>query len=79
MSDRSFPLALPGLVHVRNRIEVLRPVGADALLDRWQRDVDDADVEQGHRPGHQADGEGPPPGGVRGLDGGVGRAHGQPI
>ena len=24
MSDRSFPLALPGLVHVRNRIEVLR-------------------------------------------------------
>jgi acyl dehydratase len=33
MSDRSFPLALPGLVHVRNRIEVLRPVAADALLD----------------------------------------------
>ena len=33
MTDRSFPLALPGLVHVRNRIEVLRPVGADALLD----------------------------------------------
>ncbi|UOY00304.1 MaoC family dehydratase [Blastococcus sp. PRF04-17] len=33
MSDRSFPVALPGLVHVRNRIEVLRPVGADALLD----------------------------------------------
>jgi len=33
MSDRSFPLALPGLVHVRNRIEVLRPIGADALLD----------------------------------------------
>jgi acyl dehydratase len=33
MSDRSFPMALPGLVHVRNRIEVLRPVGADALLD----------------------------------------------
>ena len=25
MSDRSFPLALPGLVHVRNRIEVVRP------------------------------------------------------
>jgi acyl dehydratase len=33
MSDRSFPLVLPGLVHVRNRIEVPRPVGADALLD----------------------------------------------
>jgi acyl dehydratase len=33
MSDRSFPLALPGLVHVRNRIELLRPIGADALLD----------------------------------------------
>jgi acyl dehydratase len=33
MSDRTFPLALPGLVHVRNRIEVLRPIGADALLD----------------------------------------------
>ncbi|TFV64036.1 UNVERIFIED_ORG: hypothetical protein E4P37_13645 [Bacillus sp. AZ43] len=33
MSDRSFPLALPGLVHVRNRIEQLRPIGAGALLD----------------------------------------------
>ena len=33
MSDRSFPLALPGLVHVRNRIEVLRPIGADEALD----------------------------------------------
>ncbi len=33
MSDRSFPLALPGLVHVRNRIEVLRPIGSDAPLD----------------------------------------------
>jgi acyl dehydratase len=33
MAERSFPLALPGLVHVRNRIEVLRPIGADALLD----------------------------------------------
>ena len=33
MSDRSFPFALPGLVHVRNRIDVLRPIGADALLD----------------------------------------------
>ncbi|MGY1683405.1 MaoC family dehydratase [Geodermatophilus sp. SYSU D01176] len=33
MSDRSFPLALPGLVHVRNRIEALRPVRADEALD----------------------------------------------
>ncbi|TFV87262.1 hypothetical protein E4P40_11650 [Blastococcus sp. CT_GayMR20] len=33
MSDRAFPLALPGLVHVRNRIEVLGPIGSDALLD----------------------------------------------
>jgi acyl dehydratase len=33
MTERSFPLALPGLVHVRNRIEVLQPIGADALLD----------------------------------------------
>jgi acyl dehydratase len=33
MTERSFPLALPGLVHVRNRIEVLRPVGSEALLD----------------------------------------------
>jgi len=33
MSDRSFPLALPGLVHVRNRIEVLRAIGSDASLD----------------------------------------------
>ena len=33
MSDRAFPLALPGLVHVRNRIDVLRPIGADEALD----------------------------------------------
>ncbi len=33
MTERSFPLALPGLVHARNRIEVLRPIGSDALLD----------------------------------------------
>ncbi len=33
MSDRAFPLALPGLVHVRNRIDVLRPLGADESLD----------------------------------------------
>ena len=33
MADRAFPLALPGLVHVRNRVEVLRPVGAEEALD----------------------------------------------
>jgi acyl dehydratase len=33
MSDRSFPLALPGLVHVRNTIEQLRAIGADEPLD----------------------------------------------
>src|SRR4051812_31318568 len=33
MSDRSFPLALPGLVHVRNRIDVLRAIGAAEPLD----------------------------------------------
>lgn len=33
MADRSFPLALPGLVHVRNRIDLLRPVRADETLD----------------------------------------------
>jgi acyl dehydratase len=33
MTDRAFPFGLPGLVHARNRIEVLRPIGADALLD----------------------------------------------
>ena len=33
MSDRSFPVALPGLVHVRNRIDALRPIGAAEALD----------------------------------------------
>jgi acyl dehydratase len=33
MSDRSFPLALVGLVHVRNRIDVLRPIGTGEALD----------------------------------------------
>jgi acyl dehydratase len=33
MSDRSFPLALPGLVHVRNRIEQLRSIGVGEALD----------------------------------------------
>ena len=33
MTDRRFPLALPGLVHVRNRITVRRSIGADEALD----------------------------------------------
>lgn len=33
MSDRAFPLALPGLVHVRNRIDVLRSIGSAEPLD----------------------------------------------
>ena len=33
MSDRSFPLALPGLVHVRNRIDVVRAIRSDEALD----------------------------------------------
>jgi acyl dehydratase len=33
MTDRAFPLALPGLVHVRNRIDVVRPIGLNEPLD----------------------------------------------
>jgi acyl dehydratase len=33
MSDRAFPFGLPGLVHVRNRIDVLRAIRADEPLD----------------------------------------------
>ncbi|MGY1821987.1 MaoC family dehydratase [Geodermatophilus sp. SYSU D00079] len=33
MADRSFPVALPGLVHVRNRIDALRPIGVGEALD----------------------------------------------
>ena len=33
MTDRAFPLALPGLVHVRNRVEQLRPIGVGEALD----------------------------------------------
>lgn len=33
MTDRAFPLATVGLVHVRNRIEVLRAIRADEALD----------------------------------------------
>ena len=33
MSDRSFPLPLPGLVHLRNQIEQRRPIGVAEALD----------------------------------------------
>ena len=33
MTDRSFPFGLPGLVHARNRIDVLRSIGSDEELD----------------------------------------------
>jgi acyl dehydratase len=33
ISDRAFPLALPGLVHVRNRIDQLRLIGTEEPLD----------------------------------------------
>jgi acyl dehydratase len=33
MTDRSFPLALPGLVHVRNRITQVRPIAVPEALD----------------------------------------------
>jgi acyl dehydratase len=41
MSDRTFPLALPGLVHVRNRIEVVRAIRSDEPLDLevWAENV----------------------------------------
>ncbi|MCZ2813331.1 MaoC/PaaZ C-terminal domain-containing protein [Modestobacter sp. VKM Ac-2979] len=33
MTEREFPLALPGLVHVRNQVDQLRPIGAGEALD----------------------------------------------
>nr|WP_246215388.1 MaoC/PaaZ C-terminal domain-containing protein [Modestobacter muralis] len=33
MTERAFPLALPGLVHVRQQISVVRPIGAGEPLD----------------------------------------------
>lgn len=40
MAERDFPFALPGLVHVANRIEVRRPVTADETLDLAVRTTD---------------------------------------
>ena len=41
MSERSFPFGLPGLVHARNRIEVLRAIRTDEPLDLevWAENV----------------------------------------
>jgi acyl dehydratase len=33
MTERAFPLALPGLVHVRQQISVVRPIGVGEALD----------------------------------------------
>jgi acyl dehydratase len=51
MSDRAFPLALPGFVHVRNRIDVMRAIRADEALDLevW------AERFAGHRSGATVD------------------------
>ena len=51
MADRRFPFALPGLVHVANRIEVRRPVDASEALDLAVRTVD----LRPHRKGRQFD------------------------
>ncbi len=51
MSDRAFPFALPGLLHVRNRIEQLRPIGVTEVLELevW------ADTVARHRAGATVD------------------------
>ncbi len=51
MARRDFPFALPGLVHVANRIEVRRPVTADERLDLA---VTTADLRP-HKRGRQFD------------------------
>lgn len=51
MADRAFPFALPGLVHVANRIEVRRPVTADERLDLVVR----TERLRSHRKGQQFD------------------------
>lgn len=51
MADRRFPFALPGLVHIANRIEVRRPVTADERLDLTVRAAD----LRPHRKGQQFD------------------------
>lgn len=51
MADRRFPFALPGLVHVANRIEVRRPLPVDATYDL---SVTTGDLRP-HRSGRQFD------------------------
>jgi acyl dehydratase len=51
MADRSFPLPLPGLVHVANRAETLRPVTAGEPLHLAVRTAD----LRPHRKGRQFD------------------------
>lgn len=51
MADRAFPFALPGLVHVANRIEVRRPVTADERFDLTVRTA----ALRPHRKGLQFD------------------------
>jgi acyl dehydratase len=49
MADRAFPFALPGLVHVANRIEVSRAVTADDRLDLRVRTADLRPHEKGRQ------------------------------
>jgi acyl dehydratase len=49
MAERAFPFALPGLVHVANRIEVRRPVTADERLDLRVRTADLRPHEKGRQ------------------------------
>lgn len=51
MAERSFPLALPGLVHVANRLELLRPVGVGECIDLSVR----AERLRAHPRGRQVD------------------------
>ncbi|MGN6302846.1 MAG: MaoC family dehydratase [Angustibacter sp.] len=51
MAEPDFPLPLPGLVHVANRVEQARPVGAHEVLDLAVR----ADALTAHPKGRQVD------------------------
>jgi acyl dehydratase len=47
MTDSSFPFAVVGLVHIENRIEQLRPIGADERLDLRVRPANLAEHDRG--------------------------------
>lgn len=49
MTDRAFPFPVVGLLHVTNRIEVLRPLTADDRLDLHVRAVDLRDHPRGRQ------------------------------